>query len=245
MSNRYRDLDNLAKARVARAGIAPASTAPYVPLKPRPSRRGFGLVETRMVTRKQHRDAVTAYHEAGHAVARAMLGMPLRHATIIPTDDSRGHVESPPSRAIRNRWDNCNGDPLSDPVLAQWIEHEIIATMAGPIAQHCYAPRSRLNDTFAYVELTTAPPVLHLKPNRRMARAGSDTQIIMRYIDDLHGAGRVAEHYYLYLDVRTTALVDAHWKKIERVAQALLKHKTLSDDQVRAAMFPDFVKNVA
>jgi len=43
----------------------------------------------------------------------------------------------------------------------------------------------------------------------------------------------------------TRHLVARHREKIERVAQALLKHKTLSADQVRAAMFPEFAKAVA
>jgi ATP-dependent Zn protease len=40
-------------------------------------------------------------------------------------------------------------------------------------------------------------------------------------------------------------VVRAHRDKIDRVAQALLKHKTLSADQVRTVMFPEFVKVVA
>jgi hypothetical protein len=197
------------------------------------------------MTRKERRDAITAYHEAGHAVVKVLLDMPFDYATIIPTDDSRGHVMATRPKAILEAQANCNGDPLSDPVLAQWMEHEIIETMAGPIAQHRYAPRSRLNDTIGVVELTTAPAALNPKPNRRLALPATDLQTIMRHIDDMHGGGVVAEHYYVYLDARTRRLVAAHWQEIERVAQALLKDKTLSADQVRAAMFPEFAKVVA
>jgi hypothetical protein len=36
--------------------------------------------------------AGTAYHEAGHAVAAVLLGFQFQHATIVPKDDSLGHV---------------------------------------------------------------------------------------------------------------------------------------------------------
>ena len=193
---------------------------------------------TDAMTRKERRDAITAYHEAGHAVVKVLLDMPFDYATIIATDNSRGHVMMTRPKEIVEALNNCNSDPLGDPILTQWLEHEIIEAMAGPIAQHRYAPRSHLNDTIAIVDLTTAPPVLDPKPNRRIVAPGADAQIIGRHIYDLHGEGEVGEHYYIYLKARARALVNAHWQEIEHVAQALLKDNTLSADQVRAAMFP-------
>ena len=35
----------------------------------------------------------TAYHEAGHAVANIVLGFEVTHCTIVPQDDTVGHVE--------------------------------------------------------------------------------------------------------------------------------------------------------
>jgi ATP-dependent Zn protease len=37
----------------------------------------------------------TAYHEAGHAVANIVLGFEVTHCTIVPKDDTVGHVEHP------------------------------------------------------------------------------------------------------------------------------------------------------
>jgi hypothetical protein len=75
---------------------------------------------------------------------------------------------------------------------------------------------------------------------------GCDAQNAWRLVLDLHdGDADVAREHYVYLGFRARALVRTHRDKIERVAQALLKHKTLSADQVRSAMFPDFAKNAA
>ena len=40
------------------------------------------------------RECATAYHEAGHAVAAFLLRRRLRRATIIPDEDSLGHIRT-------------------------------------------------------------------------------------------------------------------------------------------------------
>lgn len=36
----------------------------------------------------------TAYHEAGHVVANYLLGFEIEYVTIVPDEDSEGHVKS-------------------------------------------------------------------------------------------------------------------------------------------------------
>jgi hypothetical protein len=52
----------------------------------------------------------------------------------------------------------------------------------------------------------------------------------------VHGDGKVAKTFWRYLEAQTEGLIDRNWSEIERVAQALLKHGTLSGDEVRTAM---------
>ncbi len=197
-----------------------------------------------VMTRKQRKDAITAHHEAGHAVASVMLGMDFDYVTIIPDGDSRGHVENTRPKDILEAMNN--GDRRENPLVYHWMENEIIETLAGPEAQHLFFPRSRLNDTYWGVDFSK-PHGDKVEPRRniRIAASGGDLSNAIRLVDDLHGQGNVAECYYFYVTARARALVRTHRDEIERVAQALLKYKTLSANQVRAAMSPEFAKDVA
>ena len=101
-----------------------------------------GTMSKRM-TRKERKDAITAHHEAGHAVAKVMLGIDFDYVTIVSDGDAAGHVAMTRPPHILEAHASCNGDPLSDPTLAQRIEHEIIDTLADAEAQRLFFPRSR------------------------------------------------------------------------------------------------------
>ena len=70
---------------------------------------------------------------------------------------------------------------------------------------------------------------------------GTDFQIVSDLIYRVHGDGKVAQTFWRYLEAQAERLVDLNWPAIERVAQALLEHGTLSGDEVRTAMLPKTV----
>ena len=49
-----------------------------------------------MKTRTLRQREVTAYHEAGHAVAAFLEGRPIDFVTILPQEDTLGSVTHPP-----------------------------------------------------------------------------------------------------------------------------------------------------
>jgi hypothetical protein len=200
------------------------------------------------MTRKERKAAITAYHEAGHAVAHVMLGEDFDYVTIVPNDDSAGYIEMTRPADIVEAWQN--GDRLDNARVTQYTEHELIGILAGSEAQRLFFPRCQWRAGHGIVEAVdlTLPHGLGVKPkpNMTIMTDGGDAQNAWRLVLDLHdGDADVAREHYVYLGFRTRALVRAHRDKIDRVAQALLKHKTLSADQARTAMFPEFAKVVA
>ena len=73
-----------------------------------------------------------AYHEAGHAVVAARLGMKILGMSLVPDEDYRSAVI----------WDDGLDleklDPDSDPKLILIAENIVIATLAGPLAESWY-----------------------------------------------------------------------------------------------------------
>jgi hypothetical protein len=70
---------------------------------------------------------VTAFHEAGHAVAHFDLEIPIGYVTIVPKGDSLGRATG-----RRPRW----FDPDEVSARMQWhVQREIVSLYAGPIAE--------------------------------------------------------------------------------------------------------------
>jgi hypothetical protein len=164
-----------------------------------------------MATKKSIRSGplrVTAIHEAGHAVASFYLHVKIKAVTIIPAKDSLGKLTHPPIRFARD-------GEFDDSVRGiDRAERHVMVYWAGPLAQRRFAPRSRW----------------------RIA-ASSDFAGMSELFSRIQGADdRAAILYGKLLHRRAQLLVDLRWKDIEAVADALLEHKTLDAEGVRAAI---------
>jgi hypothetical protein len=164
-----------------------------------------------MATKKSTRRdplRVVAIHEAGHAVAAFWLNVRIKHVTIVPAEDSLGHVHR---RAVQFGRDGLFDD---SPRGVDRAERHIMVCFAGQIAQRKHAPRSKWRvDGHADQEVAGA---------------------LFTHID--HPDKKVRNLQISLLWRRTECLVDTHWKGIQAVADALLKHKTLDAQGVRAAI---------
>jgi len=79
----------------------------------------------------------TAHHEAGHAVAAWRLEIPFRYATIIPHEDSLGHV-------LFNRfpkWCDEESERYQPGRARLWVERRVRVYCAGQIAEAMYHGR--------------------------------------------------------------------------------------------------------
>ena len=73
-------------------------------------------------------ERATAYHEAGHAVARFVLGRRIDRVSIVPDDESLGHVRGYVLRKIGEDWNYTLRD-------VQLLEDEIVSILAGAVAE--------------------------------------------------------------------------------------------------------------
>jgi hypothetical protein len=171
-------------------------------------------------------EAVTAHHEAGHAVAAAYLEIEFSKVTIVGDAIALGRViyEDPPDYVLKAEANGTRDDPR----YVQWMERSIIVTLAGGIAERRYSPRSKWREGGGH---------------GKGAAPGSDVQTVIRRIEDMHGPSKVADAYHTYLEARAEALVEEYWPKIRTVAKALLRRKEMMADEVFEVMFPESWQN--
>ncbi len=152
-----------------------------------------------------------AYHEAGHAVIRVDLRLAFHKVTIVPDDESEGHVE--PGRAFRTPPEYRQGARFRDAV-----ERNVKAGLAG------VAATQELLGQGTYVE-----------------QGDWDSRRVLDFLELLVplGDSEIVDAYMRLLDLRTRRLV-THWSNrvaIEAVAAALLERNTLTGREVRAIVF--------
>jgi ATP-dependent Zn protease len=154
------------------------------------------------------RDASTAYHEAGHAVAAWHLGFKVLDASIIRDDESLGHVAIEPEEpstcdaiARGDRWDTSR-------FIA---EKRAMILQAGDVAQRLY----------------------NSKPVRR-GHSQDDLKkcvaLLRQYAPDERKLD-ISAHSQL-LHTWTAHLIEQNWHLVEAVANALLDCPTLSGTRI-------------
>jgi hypothetical protein len=145
----------------------------------------------------------TAYHEAGHAIARFALGRRIDRVSILPDADSLGHVRGQvlPSHLF------AKGGDISD-VPTKTVEDQIVILLAGPLAEKRFTGRW----------------------NR--VGASSDYEGASTVAVSTHGDDDVRDAFIRYLEAVGKALIDVHWYLVEALAAALLERETLSGVQV-------------
>ncbi len=153
-------------------------------------------------------DAATAYHEAGHAVVSWCLGFSVDRATIVPDNDSSGHVMIEPEKPS-TCTDAVRGGLWHPSRLL--LEKRVMLVQAGEVAQRRYNPRSVRRG--------------HFRNDRRKC-----VDILRIYAPDEEKLD-VMPHYRL-LRNWTIYLIEEHWHLVEAVAKALLECRELSGTQV-------------
>lgn len=197
------------------------------------TRRERAVLKKRRV--KQGRSArsllITAYHEAGHAVAAATLDIAFEKVTIIPQGKGAGRITyADLEPEIREAW--AAGDRLNNAQVRQWVERQAIVTLAGSVAQRHFSPRSDWK--FGREGDATFPGFGKvLDPSSDMSKA-------VRLIDDLGFTGKVAAAYMSYVEASAEALITELWDDVRKVAQRLLEEKTLWADDVHQMIFGAF-----
>jgi hypothetical protein len=155
------------------------------------------------------RTAMTAHHEAGHAVVASALGYKPMSATIIPTREDHGWVKYPnPLRGIQLDIDGSDKARLR-------AERLIKICLAGPLAQRRFKPSSW-----------------------RRGHGASDFDMAADVAMRVCGSGKQAAAFVKWLEVVTREMVEAQWGPITRVAERLMARKRLSAEEIAVAIRP-------
>jgi hypothetical protein len=159
----------------------------------------------------------TAYHEAGHAVTSCRLALGFKRVTVQPGTDSWGHVLSHRLRLTDEHVYNMS------PAVRDRLERKIVVLLSGREAERIV--RGRYNNRGAgSVEFSP----------------GSD------YSSALELASHIVEMsseefaaYFKWLRLRAKALTNSPINRvmIDEVAAALIERTTLTERQVRDAMW--------
>ena len=156
--------------------------------------------------RKELMLAATAYHEAGHAVACRLMGAKVKSATIVP---KKGEYDG---RVVHeSMFRGLKPDIELTGRARLQIERSIIICLAGAAAQRRYNRKSW-----------------------RSCHGGSDFHWVVKIVTYVCEGEAEINAFIRWLEIRTDSLIATYWDAVQRVAEALLKHKTLPGDEVVA-----------
>src|SRR5205085_1126369 len=156
----------------------------------------------------------TAIHEAGHAVIGRVLGYPCGKTTIEPGDGYLGYsVSSKPEKAV-DAWRRAG---KSHRTTRTALRARIMVEMAGRDAEE---------ECLGFCAV---------------AHSDSDQFRVAGMIVDLIGVGDVThllrgERFQQRMRKATRWLVHRHRRKIEALASALIKHRVMTDSQIRSVI---------
>jgi hypothetical protein len=186
-------------------------------------------------------DAI-AYHEAGHAVAAILLGVPLDHVEIDPlSTDQRGRAQPLDTEvSLRTREGRALFERLAQVGLAgplveiQWM-HQHGAAAADIARVHAENVDGEADDDIPQVEShlrTLCVIETHLA--RHDADAPEETFPTVRGMVEQFGPPPEAHFNALwqYTHRQTVALLVAHWGAVDAVAAALLREHRLRGEKV-------------
>lgn len=159
------------------------------------------------------REKETAYHEAGHVVAHHVLGLPFEYVTIVPDQDSEGHIIE----------DDYDPGILGASMEENDYQYSEMVTLGASVGAEKHLRRG----TLTLEEIEAA-----------IAREDPDRDALHCYARSIAGDGdpnrQKKLQVYALEDARR--LVTHYWADVETVANALLRSKTLSSEEVRALL---------
>lgn len=160
--------------------------------------------------------SATAYHEAGHAVMAWKLGIALKKVTIVPDEDSAGSCYH--AKIVRGRYPECDDSPHT----RIRMEKLAMVSLAGPVAQRLYSPRSIRHS--------------HSSSDRKKARD------VAFCVND---SAETATAFLKWLDLRVQQILRSPvWTLVlQALAEELLRCETLSGREASELIRRNFARD--
>jgi hypothetical protein len=162
-----------------------------------------------------------AYHEAGHAVAARVLGIEVCLATLRPNEFYDGHVTLGDWPDNEDEWQR----------RMETAEAHAKLALAGPLAEMKYRPALNGQHFADYADLLNV--AIYLK----IAAGFVPISEILVPGKPLQQSNGLAARLWEQLQADTADLVELHWLSIERVAEALLIHEELGQEEIEALVY--------
>jgi hypothetical protein len=190
------------------------------------------------MTQKERRLWLTAYHEAGHAVAYFLLGFRIARVSVIPDEGSLGHVRGyKKSRRTLDFIETVGAFPdrAESAKIARWHD-EVVCTLAGMEAVRLFMPGSKFRQgTHAGHLVTLKKPMFGLAAGTKVRfGAHGDVPSAFDILSRLHGDDE-AQLVYRWLALRARSLVKHNFARpgIEALAKALVEKREMSGKETR------------
>ena len=194
----------------------------------------FGRARKSRVVEEEERVA-TAYHEAGHAVLQETLedADPLHKVTIIPRGETGGASMTLPVKerfTYGSRWLGAMLRVACGGRIAEKRQTGDVSSGASmDIAQVTKIARAMvlewgMSERLGFIRYTDSDG------QERIVAERDYSDETARLIDE--EVRRIADEAYADAE----RILSEHWDQVDRVAQALLKHETLTAEEVRALM---------
>ncbi|MEQ8317761.1 MAG: ATP-dependent zinc metalloprotease FtsH [Phycisphaerales bacterium] len=181
--------------------------------------------------REKDENKLVAYHEAGHAVLQALLphGDPLHKVTIIPRGGMGGATFSLPEKDRMGyglKWINTTLKVMCGGRIAEArAMGDMSSGAAQDIAQATQLARTMvtewgMSEKLGFLRYTGADSREAYVPDKDYSDRTADLidQEVRRIVDEAYAEAR--------------RLLDENWGKVESVAESLLKHETLTAEEV-------------
>jgi hypothetical protein len=187
--------------------------------------------------RKSERQAVIAYHEAGHAVIARKPGLEVTSVTIVPNLEYAGHCAINESATYLTR----NAD-LATQISAS--ETDTIIFLAGPAAECLYRRPSKREmacwDGDREAVINSVSRAVDFKHDILTGHGPEcDGELYDQLCDEFD---QLCGELNNRLSVKTMMLVGKHWSAIERVANGLRESKLLIQTDVDDLIAGTFLK---
>ncbi len=183
--------------------------------------------------REKDENKLVAYHEAGHAVLQALLkdADPLHKVTIIPRGDAGGATFSLPEKdrmGYSLKWLGATMRVLCGGRIAEQKAMEDVSSGASQdIAQVTSLARTMIlewgmSEKLGFIRYAGADSRDMYMPEREYSDQTAELidQEVRRLVDEAY--------------TEAVSMLTGHWDRVVAVADALLKHETLSADDVHA-----------